>query len=288
MPFDGFTCVVTGEHVSPEDCLTCAQRGGLEQRNGMLCPMSPPVLRGIIENAQPRGLRAYSVTEVTGCPRQVYLADQEPFDVDPEQAYWLFRGTLGHKIVEEYTNGDAIVEQRFYAPLNGMLLTGQPDVVYPERLLVVDYKTTKRVPKRRKVYACPDCGIVLRDSQWKARQGTLLNCPDCGEAWDANVIGYHYEPAAPYADHITQLSIYRWLLRENGIEVETGEIVYLSMAKTLRLPVELWPLEATVAYLQERVAALVDLEADGLPYGVWDDPDEQWRCKYCAVQDVCR
>jgi predicted RNA-binding Zn-ribbon protein involved in translation (DUF1610 family) len=249
--------------------------------------MSPPILRGIIENAQPRGLQAYSATELAGCPRQVILKDQEPYDIEPSRAYWLFRGQLGHKIVEEYTHGEAIVERRFHAPLSGMLLTGQPDVVYPERGVVVDYKTTKRVPQRRKVYACPECEVVLRDGQWKARKGTLLDCPECGAAWDAHDIGYHYAPARPYDSHIIQLSIYRWLLAQNDVAVDAGEIVYLSMAQTLRLSVELWPVEQTATYLSKRVAGLLETGPDHLPYGIWDNPDEKWRCTYCDVKPAC-
>ncbi len=287
MPFNGFTCTVTGTHVSPDDCLTCAAQGGREGADGLPCPLSAPVLRGIIENAQPRGLQAYSATELAGCPRQVVLQDQVPYDVDPEQAYWLFRGTLGHQIVEAYTHGDAIVEQRLYATLNGMLLTGQPDVVYPDRRLVVDYKTTKRVPRDRKIYTCPDCGAVLRDSQWKARKRTQLTCPDCERQYRAGDLNYATQPPVPYDTHVSQLSIYRWLLHENGIAVEFGEIAYLSMARTLRLPVELWPLERTENYLAKRLQRLLDTGPDGLPCGVWDEPDAQWRCDYCAVKDAC-
>jgi hypothetical protein len=59
------------------------------------------------------------------------------------------------------------------------------------------------------------------------------------------------------------------------------------MARTLRLPVELWPLDQTENYLAERLQRLLDTGPDGLPCGVWDEPDAQWRCDYCAVKDTC-
>jgi len=41
-----------------------------------------------------------------------------------------------------------LVEQRCFKTLpNGLLISGQPDLVYPEQALLLDYKTTRYLPK---------------------------------------------------------------------------------------------------------------------------------------------
>lgn len=287
MPLQGFLCELTGDRVSPEACLACAQTR--PEQDGVLCPLAPPLVRGILANAQPRDLPAYSVTELLGCPRKLVLAEHTPYWALPSSLYALFRGTLGHAIVEQYHDAaEVVAEHRYYATFEGMLLTGQPDVVYPAQRLVVDYKTTKRVPQPRRRYACPECDTVIRRTPYRARKGSRLTCPACGWSGQAGTdITATTTPAAPYAEHAQQVSLYRWLLHQNGVAVERAEIVYLDMAQSLRLKAALLSLEECEALLHGRLAALLECGADGLPQGVWDDPDQTWRCGYCAVAETC-
>ena len=83
--------------------------------------------------------------------------------------------------------------------------------------------------------------------------------------------------------HIQQVSVYAVMLRENGIPVNSAEIVYQDMAGQLRIPVELLPAEQVWALVEQRVAAHTQAE---LP-GVITDPDQSWECDYCPSRSAC-
>ncbi len=287
MCFKGFVCELDNTRVSPEDCLSCSYDRQVRGLN--TCHYPPPVIQGIIESNQPRDLMGYSATELIGCHRRVVLKEQVDYWVKPSRAYWAFRGQLGHAIVAGYTNGQAqaIVEKRYYAELDGMLITGQPDVVYPDDRLLVDYKTTKSVPKPVKRYVCPECGSIIRENQWYARQGSTLSCDDCGEEYVAEEIKPQVLSPQPYDTHVQQLNVYAWLLAQNDVPVERLQVVYLDMSEPYPLPVELWPLAKTEAYIRRQLHSLMSRDHTGLPAGVWDDADVNWRCRYCEVAEAC-
>jgi len=292
MGFKGFICEgmssipLDGSRVGPQACLTCSYERHVTGKNH--CPFTPPIVRGIIANNQPRDLMGYSVTELIGCHRRVVLKEEVDYWIEPSQAYWAFRGQLAHSIVEGYHNGDGeLIERRFYADLDGMLITGQPDVVYPDEGLVVDYKTTKRVPKPLKRYACPACGAIIRENQWYARKGSTLTCDDCSAAYKAEEIEAEIVDPQPYDTHVDQLNVYAWLLAQNGITVGTAQVVYLDMSEPEVLKVELRPMDQVEIFVTQKLAGLMSRNGGGLPEGVWDDPDENWRCRYCAVCEQC-
>lgn len=288
--FKGFVCHITGAPVAPEECLACSLAGGLQDaESGQWCPFTPPIVRGISASNQPRGLLAYSATELLGCPRKVILREQEDFWVKPAQAYWAFRGHLAHGIVElGHHDPGVILEERYYGDLDGQLLTGQVDLLYTARRHLVDYKTTKQVPQNLKRYVCPDCGSLLRETQWAYKKGSSVTCGACGAVHNANDLHAQAVPPRPYTGHTQQLNIYRWLLAQNDIPVDTAEIVYLDMSEPLRLPVPLWDLTATEDFLRARIAALQARDANDLPAGIWDDPEEEWQCRYCPTTAACR
>ncbi len=290
MPCAGFVCHVDGRAVTPEHCLDCARRGG--GRTGeRLCPFTPPIVKGLIANHQPRDLLGYSATELAGCPRAVVLKEREDFWVEPAKAYWAFRGQLAHALVERAAAAEehVIVERRLYATCGEMLVTGKPDVIYLDRQLLVDYKTTKSVPQTRKAYTCPDCGHLIRCNQWNARKGSTLECAACGAAYRAGVNITPAElPPVAYPGHVQQLNIYRWLLARHGIEIERAEVIYLDMAEVLRVQIELWPREEIESIIRAGLQRLLELGPDGLPYGVQDDADANWECRYCPVVEQCQ
>jgi len=289
MSFKGFICHVTGLTVTPEECLSCSLAGGLQDsESGQWCPFTPPIVRGLIESNVPRGLLAYSATELLGCPRKVVLREQEDFWVKPNQAYWAFRGKLAHSIVElGHQDPDVVLEERFYADLAGMVVTGQVDLLYTAKRHLVDYKTTKQVPQNLKRYTCPACGSLLRETQWAYKKGSTVQCGACGAVHNANDLQAQVTPPHPYDGHVQQLNIYRWLLAQNNIPVATAEVIYLDMSEPLRLPVPLWDLRDTEDFLFDRLRAIQERGLDGLPEGVWGNPDEEWQCNYCPVKAVC-
>lgn len=150
MPFDKFLCVVTKQPVVVADCIAHATSEG-GQLAELGCPFTPAILRGIAaalaEETMPNG--AVRVTQLLACAKRVQWQQANPYAVDPRDAYALFRGQIGHAIVERY-HGDEIFlsEERLSVTHLGITLTGKPDaVLHPEHRHLDDYKTTRRIPR---------------------------------------------------------------------------------------------------------------------------------------------
>jgi hypothetical protein len=135
----GFQCQHRGK-VSYEECFACAQ----SQKH--LCQFSYPILNGMVrtEQEEVQGIR---VTSLLNCLRKVVLERKHDIYTPPDQLYWSFRGRLAHAIVEYAQSDDAVVEQRFTREIEGIPITGKPDVIYPEQALLQDYKTTAVLPR---------------------------------------------------------------------------------------------------------------------------------------------
>ncbi|MDP8921450.1 MAG: PD-(D/E)XK nuclease family protein [Chloroflexota bacterium] len=148
MPQQGFHCIVDFVDVPYEACIACAATNGR-------CQFTASLLRGMAEQAEgrePDEPGSASVTSLTGCARQTFLKETEPFYQRPDEQYWAYRGTIGHTMVERGAGEDVIVERRFARELRlpsgrTLTITGRPDEVVPERKLLVEYKTTDRPPK---------------------------------------------------------------------------------------------------------------------------------------------
>ena len=283
MPFAGFLCESSGEPVSPEDCLACARAGG---KDG--CHFTPPILRGIIAANQPRSITGWSATQLAACPRRVRLKAEHPWYDYPHSLYYAWRGAIGHGAVEGAHGLDHVIaEVRFAARLDGVLITGMPDVVYVDLRHLQDYKTTKQVPGPWYTYTCPKCGEIMQEGRWKVRNGRSKTCPHCGTKHSPKTVrkALSESPPRPYSGHIAQVSVYRWLLAKNGIQVDTAEIVYLDMAEVRRVPVTPWSLCRTEEWIKSRLPALT---APQLPSPLAEDDDNAWQCKLCPVADLCR
>ena len=279
--FQGFICEVTAEPVLPAECLACARKGAPG------CMMTAPVIKGILNNMRPDDF-GLTVTTLLGCARKARLKQDQPYWLKPSELWWSYRGQLLHNVAAQYAKDDAqaIAEQRFsmLGQANGRMgeITGQPDLVLTDLGVLVDYKTTKRMPQPWKTYTCPATSDVIQDSQWAVRT-KYIECPFCEDgrhiAKDVLVLG---KPRA-YQGHIQQVSVYAVMLRENGIPVHTAEIVYQDMAGQLRIPVELLPAEQVWALVEQRVAVHTQAE---LP-GILTDPDQNWECDFCPARSAC-
>lgn len=286
MPFKGFNCVHDGEPVFPDDCIKCSRKQATSGE--FKCNFTPQIIRGIAEGRQDRDLMAYSVTEVIGCHRRTVLKERYPYRVPLSQSYWAFRGQLTHLLVERFSNGHGVAEKRLYAHLGGtgQMLTGKPDIYYPDTRVLVDFKTTGKTPRTVKKYTCEECSAVIRANERRA--GKDLACPDCGATYGKSDLEPTILPPRPKSSHVPQLNAYRWLLAQEGVEIGQLYISYMSMAKPRRVPVEMWSLEEAKTYLKAKMMGLMAREGPNeLPEGVWDDADRNWRCRYCEVLEQC-
>jgi hypothetical protein len=282
MPFQTFICEISGEPTLPQDCLACARKGALPG-----CPMTAPVVKGILANMRPDDF-GVTITTLLGCPRKFQLKQEWDYSLRPSELWWTYRGQLMHDVSARYAQGDpdAVVEQRYSvmvdAPQGLNIISGQPDLVYLDRRHILDFKTIKAVPGPWRVYTCPETGIVLREGPYAWRP-KMIYCPHCFEGEHvARQIVQEGPPRAKKA-HVQQVSLYRLVLAEHGIQVDTAEIVYMDMREQLRIPVELLSLDDAWQLIEQRLALFT---TESLP-DVLRDPDEVWECDYCPVRGVC-
>lgn len=281
MPFSGFVCEADGSPVAPDACLACARNGAQPG-----CHLTAPVINGIRRNLRPDDF-GLTITTLLGCPRKQRLMQTHAYWIKPSEAWWSYRGQLMHGISAQYAEDDpfAIAEKRYKMTIEiagkPVTISGQPDVILIDRACLTDYKTTQRVPGPWRTWACPDTGEVIREGQF-AWRNKWMDCPACGERHAAAAIETVGRPR-PYRHHVQQVSLYRLLLHENGIDITTAELVYMDMATQLRLPVELLSLDEARALLKERLSLFLQ---DELP-GVLVDPGEVWACDFCAVRSAC-
>lgn len=277
--FQGFLCEYDQSQVDALGCLYCARAGAPAP-----CQMTAPVIAGMIA-----GLRdddfGLSVTTLIHCARKARLRRQAPYWSKPSDLWWIYRGQLMHDVARTYAEGetDVIAEQRFsmLVELSGGALveiSGQPDLIYTDRRHLVDYKTTKRVPGTWKQYRCPDTGELLYEGglSWQRK---YIKCPNCEAGEHEARLIMTEGPRRPYSGHAAQVSLYRLLLAENGIPVDSAEIVYQDMAEQIRLDIPLMPLEDAYAYLTRRVAAHTTSDLPPV--------EESWECDYCTVRATC-
>ncbi|MGB7537768.1 MAG: hypothetical protein WBM17_04445 [Anaerolineales bacterium] len=279
--FKGFVCESTREAISPADCLQCARGGALPN-----CPMTAPVIAGIVAGLRPDDFEV-TVTTLLGCLRKHRLKSPEDYWLRPGESWWAYRGQLMHSISAQYARNDpnALAEQRYSmlieTPNGGVQISGQPDLVLLDRGHIVDYKTTKCVPRSWKTYTCPETGALIREGTWAARG--KIDCPHCDKGvHDGRTIVKESPPRA-YASHRIQVSCYAALMYENGVEVNSGEIVYQDMSEQLRIRVDMMPVNDCFALMAERASIAMD---PVLP-DIIRDVDSAWECDYCPVRNAC-
>lgn len=281
MPFVGFHCVADEPAqaiVSSDYCCACARRGALAG-----CSLTAPVAKGIVQSLRTEDF-GLTVTTLLGCPRKHRLQAEQPYLLRPTELWWAYRGQLMHGIAAEYARADtnAIAERRFSLLVGETEVSGQPDLVLVDRRHLIDYKTTQAVPGPARIWTCPETQRVIRESAFGWRSNWMA-CPHCTtRRHPAKAIEASGGPR-PYPRHTQQVSLYRLLLWENGLEVDTAEIVYQDMRQQLRLPVNLMSLSEARTLLEIRVEQHTQPD---LP-GVLTAPEELWECDYCPVRSEC-
>jgi len=140
----GFHCPAGKGDVSFNECLKCAA----SHKN--TCQFDYPILSAMVKNI--RKDEAISVTSLINCLRKVVLQIRKDYYLDPRELYYAFRGQLFHTVIAEAQTCGAICEKRFERSVSGIVLSGHPDVIYPYHRKIVDYKSTRRIPKDNTPY----------------------------------------------------------------------------------------------------------------------------------------
>jgi hypothetical protein len=210
-----------------------------------------------------------SATMLSSCPREMALRNLIDYYVPPDYAYGADRGTGMHEFMEGLEDVYAASDEPHE---EGAII---------ERTLEVGLEL-------------PDGRVIL-----------LRSTPDKVLPKERLLIDYkslEEVQVRPKSSWIPQMSVYRWMLHQRGIEVDRCLIQQLSMKKPGRMAVELWPLEKTERYLYDRVprfAGIFDgsFDVDRLLPPQLDfklDSDTAWKCQsrggkpaWCPVQEQC-
>lgn len=141
----GFRCPEGKGDLPFQQCLECAAT------HENTCQFDYPILSCMYRNL--RKGDGITVSSLLNCLRRVVLQARQDVYLDPKNLYFAFRGQLFHTVISQAHDEEAVVEQRFERTIAGITLSGHPDVIYPQKRKLVDYKSTKRIPKNDTPYA---------------------------------------------------------------------------------------------------------------------------------------
>lgn len=117
---------------------------------GRASPYTYPLLKAMIQRDQSE---SFTPSKFYSCDRALALRLTENYAVDPQNAYARLRGSLFHTILEAAAEGredyHPLVEVSLVRPIkvDGVwrLVTGRIDLGDPDRGLLTDYKTTRKL-----------------------------------------------------------------------------------------------------------------------------------------------
>lgn len=113
---------------------------------------TPELFEAMLATRQERDY--ISTTSLTAkCTRQQSIQRQYNYTEDLDGMWASFRGTMFHGQLEKNIVDPAIEEARFFIEVDGIELSGSPDVVTPDSGIVYDYKFCKEVPRWNKPWS---------------------------------------------------------------------------------------------------------------------------------------
>ena len=182
----------------------------------------PEALVAAVRNDPYTGGGDISVTKLIDSPqrRQLVLAHGNTIEEDVSERIWSLLGQAVHHILER-AGTDTLVEQRLFAEVAGWKLSGQFDRLHLASKTLSDYKVTTTYKAKG-------------DDNW-TRQLNVLR-------W----LAYKNDIAV---DHLEIVAIFRDFRKS---EIDRNPEYPQQAVKVIPIPV--WSLEATEAYITERVA----------------------------------
>lgn len=256
MPVVGILCEKRGP-VSFEKCLGCAAT--FKQK----CEFRLPIIYKIIQGLRQKR-EGISATDCTGCIRQSFFKRFVKYHIGLEEAYWMFRGSITHEIIY------GVTENVRRNPWSGRKY-GSEDNIVEKRFsrIFVDKDGSEYVISGRPDWICISAEKL---EDWKTAKAVP-----------------RYKNA--YKGHQAQLNIYAWILAGNGIKISTAEAVYLDMACTKPIEVQLWPEIKVTRFLQKTLVPLTKAIDTKIPPPKPKTYEEGlWLCNgYCPakIQKVC-
>lgn len=250
MPQVGFVCEVDETEVSFDACRTCAKDGGKKIEN-TVCHYTEVIDQLATANEHRKGL-GISVTMLTSCTRRSYLERKADWYVKPSQQYWSWRGQLVHLLLEGTDRRDAIRERRYEreVPEHGVRLSGQVDLLYPARKLLVDYKTIRKLP----------------------------NEPKDGHVLQLNIYRWLLAKGREYGNQVPV-----------EIEVDNLGLMYFDMSGVRKFRAPLMDLDEIQDFVVQKTGEIqTAIQTDGQVLPPVLPKAERWLCRgYCNVKHLC-
>jgi hypothetical protein len=224
-----------------------------------------------------------SPTTIAGCARQSVLRRQTNYYVDIDKAWAAAKGTVTHDLLKNVAEmhrdlePGALIEHR----LSCMFDMGEGfSHTYVDRE-GVEHTTTQRYIELR-----GQADKVIPSEKLLVDYKTVKEIQTPGSS---KVRGWR-----------AQLSCYRWMLHQHGIEIDRALIHQWHPENPMPLPVEMWPLDKTERYIRARLLKFAGVFEDGFfdvnkgflppPLDYATDGDQVWLCQpngWCAVRDKC-
>lgn len=101
-------------------------------------PWTFELIQAVMKEYQERGKRLSTTALTAACPRAAVIERLEPYIGSLDSLYAALRGTMVHRTLEAYARLGAIAEARFYTHIDGIEISGSPDLVTEDT--VYDYK----------------------------------------------------------------------------------------------------------------------------------------------------
>lgn len=190
--------------------------------------------------AGPKGeLKRISVSSIKDSPRIHFLkaAHWAEIEEDVSERLWALLGQAVHSVLERAEDGKSIVEERVDVELDGMVISGQMDILQEHK--IEDWKTT---------------------SVW-----SVIYNPDGKKEWEQQLNIYRWLAHKKGFD-IKELVINAILRDHQSSKAKTDPTYPPIPFVSIKLPV--WPIEQTEAYLKGRIALFKSCEGlkdDELP-----------------------
>ncbi|HEY7060771.1 MAG TPA: PD-(D/E)XK nuclease family protein [Chloroflexota bacterium] len=129
-----------------------------------------------------------SATRLANCPRKIALKRRVNYTVDPDSSWKMLRGSIFHKGLEYLEDSEAVREIElerlfFFRPdANGVAkevvtIYGRLDLAYPDRGVIVDWKSTERRPRSPKDSHIAQLSIyawLARSRDWEFTKGEIV------------------------------------------------------------------------------------------------------------------
>jgi len=243
----GIKCNKKNDNISFKDCLECAK--SLDNPCGITYEIINGIISQIVGNEHTPDMINTTAIEPSGCVRKEFLQRTNDFYSSLTDLYFMFRGTIAHKIFEEYAHPNAIIEKGYVRTVAGIKVTGKPDLILPKEGILKDWKTTSSI------------FYIDKNSQAYENHIEQLNI-------------YRWILAKPDG--------------EEPIDIKKMQIVYLTMKEFRQIEVPIldnkWVEMAVTSQASKLSHAMTTGEVPEVPN---DYPNYKLCKNYCPVKDKC-